>query len=130
MRQHYLRKDLAQSYRRFVTGDMFRLSGLDFRVQEGVKKQQGTGAGGDLVLQWLTPSGWVSIGFDALGLIVDFLYENEHHLFPPSQGFDGGEMVRDYVKKACQLGHDKAAAELRLQKAAKRGLFDIDREAS
>jgi hypothetical protein len=115
-----LRPDIADEYVRFVVGDTWRLSGLDFRVADGDKQD------GDLVMQWRTPSGWWKVGMPALFLVVDFLYENEHRIYPPRMGFEGGEKLRKRLTIAARDGHERATAlltrerELRLARGDRR----------
>ena len=90
--------------RRFTPGDTFKMSGLRFRVIRGDKAGSGREPSDDYVMQWENAGGrWVSIGFDVVALLVDFLYENEDELYPPPghanardwTNFKGGNYVRD-----------------------------------
>lgn len=99
---NHLRPDLGP-YRRWVTGSTV-MSGLPLRVRDGKK------APGDLVLEWLTPDGWVAIDFHTIGFLVDFLYENEHHLYPPRDGYMGGEKLIEHMNRSIQRGW-KAGAD-------------------
>jgi hypothetical protein len=115
------------SDRRFAAGDVFRMSGVDFRVVPGSKPGNGKHPAHDLVIQWFTPGGWVSIGMDALALIVDFLYENEDELYPPPghpnaldwTNYRGGKKVRDFIGLAINHGHGHAIRHLNYEKENK-----------
>jgi hypothetical protein len=114
-----LRPELVDEYVRFVSGDAFRLSELEFRVVQGRK------APDDLVLQWLTPTGWFPIRFDVLGLLVDFLYDNEGRLYPRWCGYRGGEKVVDYVRRAVDDGWRDAWRHLNCERSAKSSQLEL-----
>lgn len=106
-----IRPDFGYEYARFVAGDAFRCSGLDFRVRAGTKQSD------DLVLDWRTPGGgWVPVAFDALGLITDFLYDNEDRLYRPDRGYMGGEKVRQYLNESIRKGHEIAWRNVQWEK--------------
>lgn len=100
--------------RRFAAGQTFYMSGVDFRVRPGRKGVD------DLVLDWLTPRGWVPIGMDTLALKAAFFYENEDLLYPRVRGFEGGEYVLRHVEYAVRHGHADAIQRLEHEKRAKR----------
>lgn len=105
--------------RRFSAGDTFRMSGMDFRVRQGRK------APDDIVIDWCTSSGWVPIGFDVLGLLHDFFYENEEVLYPSPMGYMGGAKVTDFERFAVKHGHDAAIHRLESEKRMKQSrLFE------
>lgn len=113
------------SLRRFCAGDTFRLSGVDFRVVAGGKTGKGRNPANDLVIQWAVNGQWVSIGFDVVALLVDFLYENEDELYPPPghhnaldwTNYRGGKKVRDFIGQAINHGHRHAIQQLEFEKA-------------
>lgn len=103
----HLRRPLSDlNPRRFKAGQAGTFDGIRFRVVAGRK------ADGDLVLEWETPTGWERITMHTVGLIVDFLYENEHLLYPPEQGHLGGDKLMKHLEKAVQAGWEKAAQVL------------------
>lgn len=113
-----LRPDLSLTTTRFVAGTAFNIRGFEVRLVPGHK------APDDLRLD-VRSRDWHTVRFDTLGLLFDALYENEHRLYRPSLGHQGGEKLRDYITNAIRYGHDKAATELRLEQSAKaQRLFD------
>jgi hypothetical protein len=96
----------------FKSGEEFYLSGLHFRIREGNKKP------GDLVMEWRTLEGWLPVKFDAIGLLVEFLYYNEEHLYPQPQ-YQGGRKVIEYIQKAIKHGHVAAWTHLEGEKKLK-----------
>ena len=120
-------------HRRFTPGDTFEMSGLRFRVIRGDKTGSGREPADDYVIQWENAGGrWVSIGFDVVALLVDFLYENEDELYPPPghwnardwTNYKGGNYVRDFIGRAINHGHGHAIRHLQYEKNAKLSLFD------
>jgi hypothetical protein len=102
---NHLRPPIANGQRRFACGLDVEVSGLGFRIVPGSKVP------GDLILQWRTPGGWRHIRLDALGLLADFFYENEHWLYPPPAN-EGGEYVRRFLGTAVSRGWECAASRL------------------
>ena len=98
--------------RRFRPGMSGTLDGIRFRTVAGSK------APGDLVLEWETSVGWQRIRMHTVGLIIDFLYENEHVLYPPNSGYLGGEKLMEHIDRAVMRGWKAAADHLDAEKAA------------
>lgn len=98
--------------RRFNEGDTFRLQGIDFRVVRGKKGPA------DLRLDWLLSVGWQPVCVDIVGLIADFVYENENYLYPPPR-FKGGEKFMAYIRQAVGDGYRQANHDLHLERAVK-----------
>lgn len=119
-------------HRRFNSGDTFEMSGVRFRVIAGAKTGNGRLPANDLVLQWEAAGRWVSIGFNVVALLVDFLYENEEELYPPPghhnahdwTNYRGGKKVRDFIGQAINHGHGHAIRHLEYEKTNKLSLFD------
>ena len=105
--------------RRWKAGQSFTINGVVFRIVEGVKEPPG-----DLRLEVLADEGWVPASMTLGFFLADFFYENENHLFPPSNGFEGGEMYIDACRDAGQSGWRKAAEVLQEQKRQSR-LFPL-----
>ncbi len=102
--------------RRFAAGDVFDQQGIRLRVVAGRKPAAGDGI--DLRLDVLTPTGWVAVPLSVVGLMADFMYENEGVLYPKPQ-FKGGEKVWEYLRHSVKHGWSKAEAGLRLEKRYK-----------
>ena len=103
-------EDVVGNYQRFVEGDNFDVSGLPFRVRFGKHRD------GDLRLEWMTPAGWRPIEMAAALAQVDFFYENEHRLFPPSEGYAGGEYFLAATRRAVRHGWKHAADVIRTER--------------
>jgi len=119
--------------RRFAPGDTFRLSGINFRVVAGSKSGKGRLPAIDYVIQWHNGTSWISVGFDVVALLVDFLYENEDELYPPPThsnshpwtNYRGGKYVMDFLNRAVKHGHRAAIQHLEYEKSNKDAtLFD------
>jgi hypothetical protein len=114
------RPDLSQTTQRFAAGQRFRFGKFEVRIERGRKSPD------DLRID-VRCTDWHAIGFEELGLLADALYENEHRLYRPSLGYEGGEKLLSYIRSAVRHGYEKAATELRLEKtaaSARRTLFD------
>lgn len=101
----YLRPPIPPGTGRFHAGDTFDLEGFQLRLVAGTKAFDG------LRMDVRCPQ-WTSLRLHEVGLIVDFLYENEHMLFPPARGHLGGEKVMQHLNLAVQRGWRSAAAVL------------------
>lgn len=101
--------------RRYNAGDTFQFGGFNLRVVEGCKPRRSDGElGHDLRLDFQTNTGsWAPVPMAAVALIVDFMHENENHLYPPDRGFMGGAKFRQYVIAAMELGVVRVETELR-----------------
>lgn len=103
----------------------FDLDGIQFRVRRGEKAPK-FGDHVDLVMEWLTPVGWVPVRFFTVGFMVDFLYWNEQGLYPPwrddgtASPFVGGEKLMRYLRKVTREDVHAAEAALKNEQAAKR----------
>ena len=118
----HLRPDLTTTYERYVSGAMFRFGPLEVRLVSGRKGPADTRLD-------IRCAEWHSMTFDELALMVDVLYENEHRLFPPRMGYEGGDKLIKHLRDAIRLGPEKAAALLRLEKATRAPTL-FDNEAS
>jgi hypothetical protein len=118
--------------RRFAEGDRFHEGGIRFRVERGRKTDD------DLRIDWyVAESGqWVAIPMSVLFLLVDFFWENEHVIYPPSRGYQGGEKFWQALRGSWLHGwkssQDGLAAERRQRelRACQPGLFDTYSEAT
>jgi hypothetical protein len=110
-----LRPDLADSYERFVIGKHWSNGPLQVRFERGTKFP------GDIRadIRCLT---WHSVRFGDLGLLFDFLYENEHRRYPPRDGYEGGEYLRTFLEQCVQLGWTWANDQLVNEKERRRRL--------
>lgn len=97
--------------RRWQAGQTFAVNGLEFRVRGGRKGL------GDLVLDYHLPSGWSPVPMAVTFLMVDFFYENEHHLYPPPR-YAGGEYLFRRLRLATRSGHEMATRLLDDEKAS------------
>jgi hypothetical protein len=113
--------------RRFTAGDRFDFDGAMFRVVEGKKSDDDLRL--DMYLGTRLPNGeyvgnWVPVKASWLFLQFDFLWENEHVLYPPSSGAAGGEKLVKALRQAQREGWRAALATLnseRVSAARKRG---------
>jgi hypothetical protein len=98
---------------RFAPGLSGTLNGIEWRVVKGHKKD------GDLRLE-LRALEFRAVPM-ALGfLCADFFYENENVLYPPSEGFLGGEKYLRGLKGAVALGWRAAMDWLEDERRRKR----------
>ena len=87
--------------------------GIYWRIVEGRKKP------GDLRLDMRAPS-WTAVPM-ALGFLeADFYFQNENHLYPPEDGFQGGERYMNFLRGSVYLGWQAAVAQLELEKELRR----------
>jgi len=105
----YLRPPVT--FRRFEAGEFHECDGIGFRIVKGVKSPE------DLRLDWWTGSEWRAISSKTVGFMAEFIYENEHVLYPPP--LQGGEKFVAYLKHSIQHGTGKAQAGLDVERRNK-----------
>jgi hypothetical protein len=122
--------EFARRYEQLVNGQPFATGdGVRFRIIPGAKRP------GDLIIELESAGQWRRVKFETVGLLVEFLYRNEDHLYPPrSQGgdYDGGERVFKFLRSCLRHGYPAAVRNLEWEKQNKgvaQRLFDF-REAS
>ena len=98
--------------RRFTSGDNFELGAVRFRVERGSKSPD------DLRMDWNVNGRWVAVPMSALFLLTDFLWENEHVLYPPSSGNQGGEKLFEALRRARNHGWEAATGYLEAERRA------------
>lgn len=94
---------------RFVAGEAHSCDGIEFRIQEGTKDTL------DLVLQWLTPTGWRTITCEPWFLFIDFVAWNEDLLHPYPR--KGGQKLLDEMRRARIQGWRAAVVRLQEERA-------------
>lgn len=114
--------EFAQRYEALV-------SGLPFTTADGIRCRiiPGAKAPGDLILEVESAGAWRRLKFGSVGLMVEFLYRNEDHLYPPEGGNQGGKKVFRFLHEAIKVGHDQAARNLDWEKRNRQrqgGLFE------
>lgn len=108
-------------YRRFgvTPPDNPPLDGAMFRIVEGKKSDDDLrldmfigvlGAGGEYV------GSWVPVKASWLFYMFDFLWENEHALYPPSTGAKGGEYLTEHMAIARDFGWQAARRRLETER--------------
>lgn len=113
----------------FYAGEEAECGGVRYRVINGRKPpKNGNAPGHDLVLQILTPSGWVSVGMGLGALLADFHFQIEDYLYDRRSGFKGGNKYFDHLRRAVRNGWRFAVeileAEKRQSKAPTPKLFE------
>ena len=96
--------------RRWRAGETIRRDGIDFRVERGDKFD------GDLVIEWHTQHGWKRISNAVIGILIDFVFENEDARYgretrapgEPRRGPRGGYKVLDFAQHAAFHGWQSA----------------------
>ena len=101
--------------RQFEVGDLFTVSGGYFRVTQGRKCAE------DRVLELYSSieGRYIKVGFDLLGMLYAFLYENEEVLYPRQDGYKGGGKVSEHCRIAQRQGWEHAAQVVAAERRAK-----------
>lgn len=101
----------------FSAGDSGTLDNgrIEWRVETGKKKE------GDLKILLRIPD-WTVVSMNMSALLADFLYQNENVLYPPTEGYLGGEKFHQFLDKAMSEGVLAASDELEQEKRRKRSL--------
>lgn len=100
--------------RRFRSGDGGEIGGIPWRIVTGMKSED------DLRMDIQVGEKWVAVKMDLGFLMADFFYENENVLYPPSQGFRGGQMYLDFCRGAAYMGWTHASETLSDQRRRKK----------
>lgn len=103
--------------RRWKEGDTAEVSGLKFRVVKGYKGPD------DLRLEVFINNDygdWVPVPMNLGFVLADFFGENEDHLYPPEQGYAGGNYYVNHLYLARKHGWEYAQNRLAAEKQAKR----------
>lgn len=108
--------------RRWTARRRFNVDGVWFRVVPGKKSPD------DLKLEMLVPkrnvdgsvgTKWLAVHMSLGALLADFFYENEDILFPPEDGYKGGEYHSKHLRQAEEEGYEAATKTLRATQAKK-----------
>ena len=108
--------------RRWTARPQFNVDGVWFRVVPGYKSPE------DLKLEMLTPkrkvdgsvgTKWIAVHMSLGALLADFFYENEDILYPPEDGFLGGEYHSKHLRQAETEGYEAATKTLKGEVAKK-----------
>jgi hypothetical protein len=102
----------------FMPGSRGELDGLRWRIENGRKPARRAEAQ-DLRMLAQVPQE-VAVPMSWLFLFVDFLFENEDVLYPPEQGYDGGDKLLSYLNKSVVAGYQFACDSLEVDKALAR----------
>lgn len=94
-------------------GDVVEVAGVTFTVRPGVKSPD------DLVLWWLTPSGWRKVPMVAVAMMTDFFVENEAALkdHRPHWRQEAADFFVGYLRHAIARGWVDADAQMQRDKA-------------
>ncbi len=105
---------ISQSPRRWSPGVPFYVDPMWYRVVEGYKGPA------DLRLEWRIARAWQPIPMAHAALHTDFFYENEDVLYPPTDGYQGGNYFMTFLRNSATDGWHSAVAKLEDEKKNKR----------
>lgn len=100
--------------RRWEAGYNGTASGISYRVVQGRKSAD------DLRLEFRVNGEWRPVAMDIGFLLADFFFENEHVLYPRSQGYRGGWKYIQALQRAALDGWEAALSDLDQEKDSKR----------
>jgi len=86
--------------------------GLHFQVRHGSKKP------GDLVMDVWNGQRWYPVRMSTVFMLTDFLFENEHVIFP-CPPYEGGYKFLKALRVAGEQGWEEANRRLEAEKTAK-----------
>jgi hypothetical protein len=99
--------------RRFNAGMGGDIGGVKWRVVQGKKAEN------DMRLDILVPR-WTAVSMGVGFLFADMFHENEDLLYPPSRGYQGGDMYLRFCEGATRVGWETAYDMLKQQRVSKR----------
>ena len=69
---------------------------INFKLEYGKKNKYGL----DIILFW---NGF-AVSMVELGIACGFIYRNEERIWPPSNGFEGGEKFKRFINDCMNIG--------------------------